>query len=374
VPEVRLENVSRSFGQVAAVREVSLTIRDGSFVTLLGPSGCGKTTTLRMIAGLEQNDGGRIAIGEVIVSDAARGRFIQPELRNIGMVFQSYAIWPHMTVFDNAAYPLRIRRLTRDAVQERTMATLRMVEMEPYAGRLATALSGGQQQRVAIARAIAFAPSVLLLDEPLSNLDAKLREQMRMELRNLQKKLGITTIYVTHDQEEAMALSDEIVVMHDGRILQIGTPQDVYFRPASRLVADFCGSPNIVSGTVVDVRSTGDGVKLVQLEGDGWGGWSQSDCVFSRGDRAAVVVRPEAAEIVRRGTPALDTPSLQWDGCVAQDVFRGFRRTLIVRAGNAVMTVDAAADRALPIGEEVTVRIKAARTWALPEEKIAERA
>jgi iron(III) transport system ATP-binding protein len=372
VPEVRLENVSRSFGEVAAVCEVGLTIRDGSFVTFLGPSGCGKTTTLRMIAGLEQNDTGRITIGEVIVSDAARGRFVQPELRNVGMVFQSYAIWPHMTVFDNAAYPLRIRRLKRGAVEEKTMAALRMVEMEPYAERLATALSGGQQQRVAIARAIVFAPSVLLLDEPLSNLDAKLREQMRLELRNLQKKLGITTVYVTHDQEEAMSLSDEIVVMHGGRILQIGTPQDVYFRPASRRVADFCGSPNIVTGTVVDVRTAGNGVKLVQVEGNGWGGWSQSDGAFSPGDRAAVVVRPEAAEIVRRGTPALDTPSLQWDGSIAQDVFRGFRRSLIVRAGDALMTVDAAADQALPIGAEVTVRIQAKRTWTLPEEKVGE--
>jgi iron(III) transport system ATP-binding protein len=369
MPEVKLENVSRSFGEVAAVRDVTLTIRDGSFVTFLGPSGCGKTTTLRMIAGLEQNDDGRIAIGDAIVSDAARGRFLQPELRNIGMVFQSYAIWPHMTVFDNAAYPLRIRRLKREAVHERTMAALRMVEMEPYAERLATALSGGQQQRVAIARAIAFEPSVLLLDEPLSNLDAKLREQMRVELRNLQRKLGITTVYVTHDQEEAMALSDEIVVMHGGRIMQIGSPEEVYFRPASRLVADFCGSPNILTGTVAEIRAAGNGVRLVKVEGDGWGGWSQSSCAFSPGDRAAVVVRPEAAEVVKRGAPAWDAPSMQWDGSVAQDVFRGFRRTLIVRAGDALMTVDSAADRTLPIGEQVTVRIQAERTWALPEEK-----
>jgi ABC-type Fe3+/spermidine/putrescine transport system ATPase subunit len=369
MPEVRLENVSRSFGEVAAVRDVTLTVRDGGFLTLLGPSGCGKTTTLRMIAGLEQNNAGRIAIGDAIVSDAARGRFLQPELRNIGMVFQSYAIWPHMTVFENAAYPLRIRRLGRDAVREKTMTALRMVEMEPYAERPATALSGGQQQRVAIARAIAFEPSVLLLDEPLSNLDAKLREQMRVELRNLQKKLGITTVYVTHDQEEAMALSDEIVIMHGGRIMQIGTPEDVYFRPVSRLVADFCGSPNIFTGTVAEVRTTDNGVRLVKIEGDGWGGWTQSSCAFSPGDRAAVVVRPEAAEVVKRGAPALDAPSLQWDGSVAQDVFRGFRRTLIVRAGDALMTVDSAADRRIPIGEQVTVRIQAERAWALREEK-----
>jgi iron(III) transport system ATP-binding protein len=271
-----------------------LTIRDGSFVTFPGPSGCGKTTTLRMIAGLEHNDTGRIAIGDAIVSDAARGRCLQPELRNIGMVFQSYPIWPHMTVFANAAYPLRIRRPKREAVHEKTMTALPMVEMEPYAGRLATALSGGQQQRVAIARTIAFEPSVLLLDEPLSNLDAKLREQMRVELRNLQRKLGITTVYATHDQEEAMALSNEIVVMHGGRIMQIGAPEEVYFRPASRLVADFCGSPNIFTGTVAEIRAA---------------------------------------------------------------------------AGDALMTVDSSADRTMPVGEQVTVRIQAERTWALPEGK-----
>ena len=166
-----------------------------------------------------------------------------------------------------------------------------------------------------------------------------------------------------------MALSDQVVIMHGGRIMQIGTPEDVYFRPASRLVADFCGSPNIFTGTVAEVRTTGNGVTLVKLEGDGWGGWSQSGCAFSPGDRATVVVRPEAAEVVKRGAPALDAPSLQWDGSVAQDVFRGFRRTLIVRTGEALMTVDSAADRRMAIGEQVTVRIQAERAWALPAEK-----
>ena len=198
---------------------------DGRLVILLGPSGCGKTTTLRMIAGLEQNDAGRITIGERVVSDAARGLFVAPERREIGMVFQSYAIWPHMTVFANVAYPLEVRQRPAAEIRERVAGALSLMEMEALAGRPATALSGGQQQRVAIARALVFEPRVLLMDEPLSNLDAKLREQMRVELRALQQQLGITTVYVTHDQEEAMVLADEIAVMHEGRLLQMAAPE-----------------------------------------------------------------------------------------------------------------------------------------------------
>src|SRR5687768_14554718 len=222
MPGVRVEEVAKRFGGVRAVDGVSLDVPDGRLVTLLGPSGCGKTTTLRMIAGLEQNDAGRIWIGDRLVSDAARGTFVPPERREIGMVFQSYAIWPHMTVFANVAYPLEVRRGNeRGRIRERVIAALRLVELEHLAERPATALSGGQQQRVAIARALVFEPAVLLMDEPLSNLDARLREQMRIELRALQQRLGITTIYVTHDQEEAMVLSDLIAVMDGGQIRQI---------------------------------------------------------------------------------------------------------------------------------------------------------
>jgi iron(III) transport system ATP-binding protein len=194
MPAVRLEGVAKHFGGVRAVDAVSLAVADGSLLTLLGPSGCGKTTTLRMIAGLEPNDTGCIAIGDRVVSDATAGVFVAPERREIGMVFQSYAIWPHMTVFANVAYPLEVRRRPTAEVRERVREALRMMEMERLAERPATALSGGQQQRVAIARALVFQPRVLLMDEPLSNLDAKLREQMRVELRALQQRLGITTL------------------------------------------------------------------------------------------------------------------------------------------------------------------------------------
>ena len=278
--------MSKRFGSVLAVDGVSLTVADGRLLTLLGPSGCGKTTTLRMIAGLEQNDSGRVAIGGRIVSDPAHGVFVTPERREIGMVFQSYAIWPHMTVFANVAYPLEVRHRPAAEIRARVIESLQLMEMAQLAERPATALSGGQQQRVAIARALVFRPRVLLMDEPLSNLDAKLREQMRVELRALQQRLGITTVYVTHDQEEAMALSDEIAVMHEGRVLQLAPPETIYARPASRTVAAFVGTPNLLDAKAREVQPGVDGA-LARVEGDGWSGWcaAPTDLPRRRGHR-----------------------------------------------------------------------------------------
>jgi len=367
---VSLSKVSRRFGPVAAVREISLDVPQGSFVTFLGPSGCGKTTTLRMIAGLELNDGGRIAIDDVLVSDADRGFFVPPERREAGMVFQSYAIWPHMTVFDNVAYPLKVRRVRGEQLRERTLAALRLVEMESYAQRPATALSGGQQQRVAIARAIVFEPRVLLLDEPLSNLDARLREQMRYELRGLQKRLGITTIYVTHDQEEAMALSDRVVVMHSGSILQDADPESIYFRPATLAVAAFCGSPNLVPARAHRTVRADDGTVRVELSGDGWQGWARCAAPMAAGTQVTVVVRPENVTIERADEASdehRDEPGLQWTGTVEEAMFRGARRTLGVRCGGLLLNVDAAGDTHLSVGDRLRLRIDAQRTWTLPE-------
>ncbi len=247
---IEISNLTVSYGDVVAVDGVSLTVDQGEHVTLLGPSGCGKTTTLRAIAGLEEPSGGTIRIAGATVYSAAERRNVPAEKRGVSMVFQSYAVWPHMSVFDNVAYGLRVRNLPREEVAREAERALDLVQMRGFANRSAALLSGGQQQRVALARAIAFSPTVLLFDEPLSNLDAKLRAEMRVELRDLQRRLGVTSVYVTHDQEEALAISDRVVVMNVGGIEQIGSPEDIYNRPKTRFVADFVGSANLIAGKV----------------------------------------------------------------------------------------------------------------------------
>jgi len=252
VSEARIEvaDLVVHYGDVPAVNGVSFTVGQGEHVTLLGPSGCGKTTTLRAIAGLEEPSAGSIRIDGTAVYSAAERRNVPAERRGVSMVFQSYAVWPHMSVFDNVAYGLRVRKLAAGEIARQVDRALGLVQMRDFAARSAALLSGGQQQRVALARAIAFSPTVLLFDEPLSNLDAKLRAEMRVELRALQRRLGVTSLYVTHDQEEALAISDRVVVMNVGGIEQIGTPEDIYNRPKTRFVADFVGSANLIAGKV----------------------------------------------------------------------------------------------------------------------------
>jgi iron(III) transport system ATP-binding protein len=247
-PHIEVDRLEVYYGSVPAVRGVSFNVLPGEQLTLLGPSGCGKTTTLRAIAGLEQPTAGEIRIDGAVVYSSERGVNVRAEKRGLSMVFQSYAIWPHMTVFENVAYGLRVRRTSAAEIAERVDQALDMVQMRGFASRRAAQLSGGQQQRVALARAFVFSPSVLLFDEPLSNLDAKLRADMRIELRELQHRLGITSVYVTHDLEEALAMSDRIVVMRDGRIEQTGTPDEIYRLPNNAFVADFVGSANLIRG------------------------------------------------------------------------------------------------------------------------------
>src|SRR5438270_3521728 len=237
---------------VKAAQNVTFDVPEGKLFTLLGPSGCGKTTTLRSIAGLERPRVGEIRVDEELIYSSSRGIFVSPNQRGLGMVFQSYAIWPHMTVYENAAFPLRVgrRRFSRREIDEHVMRVLATVDLADMAQREATKLSGGQQQRLALARALVMEPRVLLLDEPLSNLDAKLRERMPFELKRLQRELGITTVYVTHDQSEALALSHSIAVMNRGRIEQIGAPREIYERPGNQFVADFVGSTNFLDATV----------------------------------------------------------------------------------------------------------------------------
>ena len=263
---IEVKNLEIHYGEVPAVRGVSFEVAPGEQLTLLGPSGCGKTTTLRAIAGLEQPSAGEIRIGGAPVYSSKQRVNIPAEKRGLSMVFQSYAIWPHMTVFENVAYGLRVRRETKEAIAEKVDRALDMVQMRPYRDRGASQLSGGQQQRVALARAFVFQPSVLLFDEPLSNLDAKLRADMRIELRELQHRLGITSVYVTHDLEEALAMSDRIIVMRDGLIEQIGSPFDIYNLPRNAFVADFVGSANLIRGRN---RADLDADGLIALEAPG---------------------------------------------------------------------------------------------------------
>jgi ABC-type Fe3+/spermidine/putrescine transport system ATPase subunit len=260
---IEVEALEVLYGAVLAVRGVSFTVQPGEQLTLLGPSGCGKTTTLRAIAGLERPSAGEIRIGGTPVYSSAKRVNIPAEQRGLSMVFQSYAIWPHMTVFENVAYGLRVRRESRADIETKVDRALDMVQMRDYRERRASQLSGGQQQRVALARAFVFQPSVLLFDEPLSNLDAKLRGDMRLELRELQHRLGITSVYVTHDLEEALAISDRIVVMRNGVIEQIGSPAEIYHLPRNAFVADFVGSANLIRGRH---RTDLDGDGLVALE------------------------------------------------------------------------------------------------------------
>ena len=267
--EVRIEHVFKRFGDVTAVSDFDLTVKDGEFVSLLGPSGCGKTTSLRMIAGFERATEGEIYIGDHCVSSHIKNTFVPPEKRDIGMVFQSYAVWPHMTVTENVAYPLKIQKVPKEERAARVAEMLKLVHLDEYGSRYPHQLSGGQQQRVALARALVMRPGLLLLDEPLSNLDAKLRESMRFEISSIQKELGITVIYVTHDQSEAMTMSDRVVVMSRGVIQQIGTPYEIYRNPANKMVADFIGLVNFGEGEVQGDRVyiSGTGVSFPNTSG-----------------------------------------------------------------------------------------------------------
>jgi iron(III) transport system ATP-binding protein len=291
---VELVGISKRFasldaaGEVTAVNDVNLDVRDGELVTLLGPSGCGKTTTLRMIAGFEFPSEGRIMLGGKDVAS------VPPNKRGISMVFQSYALFPHLSIYENVAYGLRVQRLPQASIKAKTEAVLDLMQLSEMARRYPNQVSGGQQQRIALARAIVIEPRVLLFDEPLSNLDAKLREYMRDELRKLQKRLGITSIYVTHDQAEAMAISDRVVIMDSGRIRQVGTPREIYERPESRFVANFMGKANFVpatfegrEGEAAQVSVRGSRARLPQ----------PGAARVADGEQALLVVRPEAVRL-----------------------------------------------------------------------------
>jgi iron(III) transport system ATP-binding protein len=354
-------------GRVKAVDEVSFTVKEGSFFTMLGPSGCGKTTTLRCIAGLEKPDGGSISVnGKVLFSDV-KGISVSANQRNLGMVFQSYAIWPHMNVFDNVAFPLCVgtrRRTSKSEVKRRVERALDVVGLGHLAGRYATKLSGGQQQRLALARALVIEPAVLLLDEPLSNLDAKLRESLRFELKRLQRDQGITTVYVTHDQAEALSMSNEIAVMNEGRISQIGSPFSVYLEPENDFVADFIGLTNFIKGVVTQQAGRGGTVQTANgplyvhsMVDVGVG----HDCVVS--------IRPEQIQVIPDSTP---TGPNMFSGTIVTRLFTGDCMDYQIDVGAETLRCRTPASQRFSTGKPITLSLSSEHCIALRRNMIGE--
>jgi spermidine/putrescine ABC transporter ATP-binding subunit len=352
--ELELVAVSKSFGSVRAVDDVSLTVASGEFLTLLGPSGSGKTTTLMMIAGFESVTAGEILLG------GRRLTRVPPYRRNLGMVFQHYALFPHMTVHDNLAFPLRTRGITRAETDRRVEEALDRVRLPGYGARFPAQLSGGQQQRVALARALVYGPPVLLMDEPLGALDKKLREQMQLEIKHIQRELRLTVIYVTHDQEEALTMSDRIAVMSQGRIVQLGPPEDLYERPTDRFVADFIGESNFLEVTVRSVQGgiatalTDDGLDVVLAVGD----------AGADGTRLTLALRPERVRLApavghARASGPLDANGYRWwTGVIEEVVYIGATRKYQVRAGGQLLVAQQQAGSDVPgfrAGEHVDV-------------------
>ncbi len=347
---------------VKAAQDVCIDVPEGHFFTLLGPSGCGKTTTLRSIAGLERPSGGEITVAGVTVFSAARGVFVPPNQRGFGMVFQSYAIWPHMDVFTNTAFPLQVgkKKYSRDEIDAKVMRVLTAVQLDHLRDREATKLSGGQQQRLALARALVMEPKLLLLDEPLSNLDAKLRELMRFELKRLQRELKITTIYVTHDQSEALALSHQVAVMNQGRIQQIGSPREIYERPQTKFVADFVGTTNFVDGTVRSLDAE-DGYYLIDTELGVLRGLSVE--AVRPGDAVVLSIRPEDVHL-SDAPPGGDVNT--WHGKVDQKVFIGEAMEWQIRIGQRVLLSKSHPSIRTPIGQPIWAQIHPSQCVAMP--------
>ncbi len=361
---LELREAVKHFGRVTAVDHVSFTVQKGEVLTLLGPSGCGKTTTLRMVAGFERADDGDIEIDGRLVSSPRRRVHVPPEKRGLGMVFQSYAIWPHMTVFENVAYPLTLRRLNKAEVKQRVEQTLDLVGLGTLGDRPSTLLSGGQQQRVALARALVYSPDILLLDEPLSNLDAKLRNLMRIELKRLQERVSVTVLFVTHDQIEAMSLSTRLAVMNRGKIEQLGTPKDVYETPQTPFVEDFLGRVVRFQGTIVDLSWKG---MLVEL--DSVGARLQIDSedeTLALGQRVLVAIRPEDLEVLRPGEKR-GTNTLSWT--VEKVLYLGSECEVLLRSGDAAFTLVVPRARATDVQQSLDLYFPAdlLRVWPADE-------
>jgi iron(III) transport system ATP-binding protein len=357
--------------RVLAVDGVSFDVQDGELFTLLGPSGCGKTTTLRSIAGLERPDGGHIELGDRVLFDGQRKINTPANSRRLGMVFQSYAIWPHMSVFDNAAFPVTVlprgRRPSRAQLRERVMRVLEVTDLAALADRPATKLSGGQQQRLALARALVGEPDLMLLDEPLSNLDAKLREAMRFELKRLQRELGLTAIYVTHDQAEALAMSSRIAVVNEGKIVQVGKPREIYERPANEFVATFVGVTNLLRGTVAAVDASDGSCRVDTPDLSIWGVMTGSP--LQVGDDAAVSIRPECVQLdgIEGGRAGGSSGARnEFSGEVGTRAFLGDSVDHVIAVGKQEIRNRSNPAQSIAPGSRVVLRVDHARVAVIP--------
>ncbi|MFW5986246.1 MAG: ABC transporter ATP-binding protein [Halanaerobiales bacterium] len=346
--EVIIKNLNKSFDEVEVIKNISIEIRDGEFLSFLGPSGCGKTTMLRMVAGFEDPTSGDIYIGKRLVSSVEQNISLSPENRNISMVFQNYAVWPHMNVFKNVGYPLKVQGLKKKAIKEKVERVLELVKMEELGERYPSQLSGGQQQRVALARALIMDPDVMLLDEPLSNLDAKLREEMRFEIKEIHKKLDLTIIYVTHDQTEAMAMSDRILLLHEGRIQQIGSPRDLYNNPSNKFAADFIGLVNFIPAEIIDRNTEGDRCRgIIEFIGTDL----RMDIRLPDMDVNEIIfaIRPENIKIV--------DPDISDLVCtIDRKVYLGNIIDYRIKIGDAECRVEAAPEYNFSVGEKVGLK------------------
>ncbi|MBD3207490.1 ATP-binding cassette domain-containing protein [Candidatus Bathyarchaeota archaeon] len=350
--KVNLENITKRFGEVIAADQINLEIEDGEFFTFLGPSGCGKTTTMRIIAGLEYPTEGKIFYDDKDVTQ------LPSHKRNTGMVFQNYALWPHMTVFDNVAYGLRVRKVSDEEVRNRVQEALELVHLGGLGDRFPNQLSGGQQQRVALARVLVINPDILLLDEPLSNLDAKLRVEMREEIKEIQRELGITTIYVTHDQEEAMAISDRIAIQNYGAIIQVGTPRDVYNKPIDLFIATFIGKGALLEGQVIKCNDENIEVKVNGIRIEGIKTCTEE---LNEGDRVACVLRPEKFSITQP-----DIPYNVIEGELEWSAFLGPVTEVKLNLGQSTIFIDAPSSLRAESGEVLKVYLPKEDTIILP--------
>jgi len=357
---LRIQSLYKTFDRVVAVNRIDLDINEGEFFTLLGSSGCGKTTTLRMVGGLEKPDGGAIYLGDRCLVSAQKNVFIKPEKRDMGMVFQSYALWPHMTVFENVAYPLKLRGASRSEMRTKVADILALVGLEGLEDRPTPALSGGQQQRVALARALVFSPRVLLLDEPLSNLDAQLREEMRRELKSLQQRVRVTVMFVTHDQIEALSLSDRIAIMKFGELEQVGTPEEVYYKPATPFVRDFLGKTFLLAGKVgavsdrhVHVEVQGIGASSLILERNHV--ISSANGFPTVGQAAMVAIRPE--KISLSDSRSVGHPNVV-QGTLHAAQFLGDRYEYTVTLGSETRVIVSPAAQNLKPGEKIFLELQ----------------